>query len=221
MPSTNTLTAFYSFTPSTLIQSSQVNNNFSAVRGNFIPIDPTASAAAPAFTYDLGGYGHEWRGVYGQYMTMYGNTAGSVPALPTTTAVHIYAKSDGKVYKKSSAGETEIGAGGGVLTPIGSMASPQTITVLGGIGWTSTSGDRQIWYVTGDTTTGTDLIANPQITNGTTLGQELIIWNADPARLVKLDNGSGLDLPDSWEGTMIHLVWNGTATGWSELYRRF
>ena len=220
MPSTNTLTSFYTFTPSTLIKSAEMNSNFQGIRGHFIPIDTTTTAAAPAFTYDLGGYGHEWRGIYGQYLTIYGNTAGSVPALPTTTAVHIYAKSDGKVYKKTSAGETEIGAGGGVLSPTGSFAAPSTVTAAGGISWTSTSGDRQVFYVIGDTTTGTDVTANPQSTNGTTLGQELIVWNTDPTRLVKLQNGTGLELPGDWEGTMLHLIWNGTATGWSELYRR-
>lgn len=222
MPSTSTITAFHSFTPSTLIRSSEMNTNLSAIRGHFIPVDPSASSAAPAFTYDLGGYGHEWRGVYGQYLTMYGNTAGSVPALPTTTAVHIYAKSDGKVYKASSAGETEIGSGGGgVLTPIGSRASPNTITAAGGISWTTTSGDRQIWWIRGATTTGVDVSADPQITVGATIGQELIVVGMDDSRTVTLEDGDGLDLNGpfvAYDSSSLHLCWDGT--NWFEIGRR-
>lgn len=108
MPSTNTITSFNSFSALTVIKSALVNANFSIYRGHLIPVDPTASSS-PDLTYDLGGDTHSWRGIYGQYQIMYQNTAGSIPASPTATAMALYFKTDGLLYKKSPAGtETAI-----------------------------------------------------------------------------------------------------------------
>lgn len=64
MPSTATITAFYSFSAKTLIQSAQHNTNFGAFRGHIIPIDPNTSTAAATGTYDLGSTEYSWRNVY-------------------------------------------------------------------------------------------------------------------------------------------------------------
>jgi len=44
-PSTDTITAFNTFTPSTLIASARVNENFANFRGHLIPIDASLTAA--------------------------------------------------------------------------------------------------------------------------------------------------------------------------------
>jgi len=108
MPSSATITAFYSFTATTpnapkIIKSAEVNNNFSVFRGHIIPVDPTA-ASSPSHTYDLGAAGHSWRGVHNLYNTMYNNTASSVPATPSSGYSQLYFKDDGLLYKKNSSG---------------------------------------------------------------------------------------------------------------------
>lgn len=104
MPSTNTITSFYSFTPGGYIYSAEVNNNFNNFRGHILPIDPNTATAAETRTYDLGSNDYMWRSSYVGYSVMYGNTAGSVPANPTATNYAIYFKNDGSLYKKNSAG---------------------------------------------------------------------------------------------------------------------
>ena len=110
MPSTATITAFYSFTALTTVRSSLVNSNFSTFRGHFIPID-TDTATSSNLTHDLGADGHSWRGVYGQYGIFYANTTGSVPAAPSSGKMALYFKDNGNLYKKNSSGtETQLDA---------------------------------------------------------------------------------------------------------------
>lgn len=83
MPSSATITAFYSFTPTTAnspsyIRSAEVNNNFSAFRGHFIPIDPNTATAATTRTYDLGSDDYRWRRVYGKVWENIASTTGSM-----------------------------------------------------------------------------------------------------------------------------------------------
>lgn len=63
MPSTATITAFYSFTQNTKARASQVTNNFSVFRGHFISIDPN-TVTSTDITYDLGSDEHRWRTSY-------------------------------------------------------------------------------------------------------------------------------------------------------------
>jgi hypothetical protein len=58
MPSTATITTFYSFTPNTVIRSAYVNNNFDVFRGHLLPVDPTSSAAATNDAYDINASDH-------------------------------------------------------------------------------------------------------------------------------------------------------------------
>lgn len=109
MPSSQTITSFYSFSALTTIRSGEVNTNFSAFRGHLIPVDPNTATAAATMTYDLGSIDHMWRGNYAQYGIMYANTSGSVPTVPTTTAYGLYFKNDGNLYKRNSSGtETQV-----------------------------------------------------------------------------------------------------------------
>lgn len=103
MPSTATITAFYTFAPLTEIKSAEMNNNFSTFRGHIIPID-TDTATSSNLTHDLGAYTHMWRGSYFQYAGMYQNTASSIPATPDAGRMAMYFKDDGYLYKKLPSG---------------------------------------------------------------------------------------------------------------------
>lgn len=63
MPSTATITAYYSFTGGTKARASQVQNNFDMLRGHIIPIDPNTQTAANGL-YDLGSTEWRWRALY-------------------------------------------------------------------------------------------------------------------------------------------------------------
>lgn len=78
MPSSATITAFYSFAALTTIRSSEVNNNFSTYRGHILPVDPNTSTAATTETYDLGSSDHRWRYVYGKINPSIVSTTGSM-----------------------------------------------------------------------------------------------------------------------------------------------
>lgn len=223
MPATYTLTTFYTFAPLTQIKSAEVNNNFSAIRGHIIPVDPNTATAGATLTYDLGYTGHFWRGVFNQYNIMYANTTGSVPATPDAGTVAFYFKSDGKAYKKTSDGvENEVG--GGALVVTSTRAAPLTLTVLG-FTMTAASGARQMFFITGDTTTGTNITANPQIsvsptTTSLVVGQELIIVGRDDSRPVIFEDGNGLRLNGQFNAnadSILGLVWDGSV--FNEMFR--
>lgn len=78
MPSTATITAFYSFTANTKARSSQVNDNFSIFRGHLLPIDPNTQTAINN-TYDLGSSEYYFR-------TGYIKTLYQAPTDATTSA---------------------------------------------------------------------------------------------------------------------------------------
>lgn len=63
MPSSNTVTAFYTFVSGTRARASQVNNNFDIFRGHLIPIETNTATAADA-SYDLGSTDYRWRRIY-------------------------------------------------------------------------------------------------------------------------------------------------------------
>lgn len=63
MPSTATITAYYTFVAGTKARAGQVNTNFSNHRGHNIPIDPNTAAGANN-TYDLGSTEYQWRNLY-------------------------------------------------------------------------------------------------------------------------------------------------------------
>lgn len=217
MPSSATITSFYSFTALTTIRSADVNTNFSTFRGHIIPVDPTA-ASSPTITYDLGADGHAWRNVYAKGLHIFGDTVG---ATPPSGYYNVYVKStDGKAYKKDSSG-TESQLGGGALVAAGTPSAPSTITAAGGISYTFAAGERQILYLVGDTTTGTDITANPQVAAATTtsVNLELYLYGTDNDRFVTLDDSNGISLPGTrvlYSGSVLALLWNGTT--WKELF---
>jgi len=220
MPSSATITSgdLTDFVAGTKIQSSKVDNNFSVWRGHNLPVSTDTSTAATSGTYDLGSTDHYWRGVHSQYGVHYVNTAGSVPATPAANYLHTYSKQN-ELYQKNSSGvEKQVGG----WTFVGSRTSPSTITAAGGIAFDIASGMKQMWFITGDTTVGTDITANPQIAAGT-LGAEimLVVPNTSTSRPVLLDHGNGLDQNGYFgasAGCNIHYFYDGLS--WQEKTRR-
>lgn len=86
-----TITSFYDFTPGTKARAGHVNTNFSAFRGDAIPVDPNTAASAD-LTYDLGTTEYRWKDVYLQRIMLSDvTTAGLyIQGSSTGTAVEIY-----------------------------------------------------------------------------------------------------------------------------------
>jgi len=63
MPSSATITSFFTFVANTKAKASQANTNFSNFRGTLVPIDPN-TAAATDLTYDIGSDEHRWNAGY-------------------------------------------------------------------------------------------------------------------------------------------------------------
>lgn len=113
MPSSATITSYYTFAPLTTIRSAQVNSMFDLWRGHVIPIDGSLTSFSN-HAYDLGAAGYSWRGLFSQYGNFYQNTTGSVPAAPAAGRMALYFKDDGLLYKKNPAGtEAAVGSAGG------------------------------------------------------------------------------------------------------------
>lgn len=88
MPSTATITAFYTFTANTKARASLVNANFDIFRGHLLPLSPSTQTAINN-TYDLGSSEYRWKTGYfrevdiqsstttGQALQITGLTSGS------------------------------------------------------------------------------------------------------------------------------------------------
>lgn len=63
MPSTATITAFYSFVANTKARATQVNNNFDVFRGHILPVSAVTQTASDGL-YDLGSNEYRWRNLY-------------------------------------------------------------------------------------------------------------------------------------------------------------
>ena len=71
-----TITAFYTFSPLQTIQSAHFNNNFSLIRGNFIPIDASSSSSVNS-AYNLGSTNYYWKQLYVERKHIVASTSGS------------------------------------------------------------------------------------------------------------------------------------------------
>jgi hypothetical protein len=85
MPSSATITAFYSFTANTKARASQVQNNFDVFRGHFIPVHPS-TATSVGSTYDLGSAEYRWRNAYFKSAFMGSTSTGYSIEESTTTS---------------------------------------------------------------------------------------------------------------------------------------
>lgn len=86
MPSSATITTYYTFTANTKARSSQVNNNFGLYRGHNIPIEPLTATAADML-YDLGSAGYRWRDGYLGTVNLAGSTSTTAVTFKGLTAV--------------------------------------------------------------------------------------------------------------------------------------
>jgi hypothetical protein len=91
MPSTATITAFYSFTANTKARATQVNNNFDVFRGHIIAVDPNTATAAATNTYDLGSTERRWRTPYVASIDFLGATTTAQQRLRGDTASSVQA----------------------------------------------------------------------------------------------------------------------------------
>ena len=109
-----------------------------------------------------------------------------------------------------------VGSGG--LVAYGNAVSPQIIAATAGI--LSTPDQRQLWIV--KSAGGPQVItANPQITPGTIVGQEMFIQGTSDTDYIVLNDSNGLSLNGSvglTNNAGIDLIWNGVC--WSESSRR-
>lgn len=74
MPSTATITSFYTFSAGTKARSSEVNTNFSVLRGHIIPIDPNTTTSINN-TYDIGSSEYYWKTGYFGSVDILGSTS--------------------------------------------------------------------------------------------------------------------------------------------------
>lgn len=138
------------------------------------------------------------------------------PSSPIAGRNKVYYKTDGKLYQLNSSGsETLLGAGAYIIS--GSRASPTNITAGGGI--TFSGQQRELAFVQGS---GGHVIvtANPQISAGTAVGQELTVMGRNDSQTLTLSNGTGLELNGEavlGASDSLLLVWDGTV--WVELSR--
>ena len=108
MPSTATITSFYSFSAGNVIRSSEVNTNFSNFRGHLLPIN-TDTATASNREHDLGASDHAWRKFYLQYNHFYLNDTVTSSDNPPAGFISYYFKADGNAYTRDSSGtETNV-----------------------------------------------------------------------------------------------------------------
>lgn len=158
--------------------------------------------------------------------TLYGGAspAGVATRLAgNTTTTRKFLKQDGTgtdanapAWATLEAGDIPSGVGG--LAVSGTRASPTAITAGGGI--TADSVLRSLQFIQGSGG-AVDITANPQISAGTTVGQEVVLIGRSDTNTVTLDDGTGLSLNGSCildADNAIGLFWDGT--NWSELWRR-
>lgn len=92
MPSTATITSFYTFIAADKARSSEVNYNFGNFRGHYFPVDPTATAGANN-AYDLGST--EWRWLSGYAANL------DVSITTTVSMVIVGLSSGGMSFRKN------------------------------------------------------------------------------------------------------------------------
>jgi len=117
------------------------------------------------------------------------------------------------------------GSGGGSSTLFGSTGSPRSVVaatvITSGASHMSTTANKQMVFVVGSISGESDVSANPQITNGTIVGQEMRLVGTSDANYILLEDGNGLSLNGPWysyNNDTLDLYWNGTV--WSEFSRR-
>jgi hypothetical protein len=106
MPSSATITAFYTFSANAKARASQVNNNFDTFRGHIIPVHVSTVTSANN-TYDLGSTEYRWRNSYLASVYLGTTTTSFNISQETTTGEILSLKKNGTtVFNFSSVGQT-------------------------------------------------------------------------------------------------------------------
>lgn len=140
----------------------------------------------------------------------------SAPATPATGYTVSYFKTDGRFYGKNSAG-TEFLLGAGAFILNGSRGSP--VAIAASAGYTFLGNQRELAFIQGSGGPVSVTAAN-QVSNGTDVGQELVLMGRSDTNTVELSNGNNLELNGNivlGESDSLSLVWDGT--NWIELSR--
>jgi hypothetical protein len=120
----------------------------------------------------------------------------------------------------SVTGQSIVISGGSGYQVYGTRGNPELITAVGGI--TAHADQRQLHFIAGSGGAIT-ITANPSISPGTIIGQELLLCGATGSNSVQINDGSGVNqngqiIIDADEA--IGYVWSGTGSGWFETFRR-
>lgn len=152
MPVSQTITAFYSFNPSTTIRSAEVNNNFNFIRGHIYPIDGSLTAFANN-AYDLGSSSFGWRGLY------LGSSA-TLNVINSSLTTFSFPTTSGRLALASAPTIQRFTSGSGTYTTPAGVSFIKVKMVGGGAGGagsgTGTSGGNST--AGGNTTFGTSLL---------------------------------------------------------------
>lgn len=109
MPSSATITAFYSFSANTRARASQVQANFDNFRGHLLPIEPLTITSSD-ITYDLGSDEHRWRTAYIKTLNLDGVTSTSGATIETEQS--ITSLGPAVVFKINGSEVARLGSGG-------------------------------------------------------------------------------------------------------------
>ncbi len=203
MPSSATITTFYTFVANSKARASQVNLNFSLWRGHVIPIHPDTATSADN-SYDLGSSEYYWRNLY----------VGEVDLRTSTSTASLRLKGDTSATAGAFVFEIEgqevarigpNGFGGGDLAPnsvtIGALFSRYTSATA-----TASDGGVAIRSFTQSTVTAQTNISGSTITV-TGIGRPMIVGISGNVNM-----GVNIATAGGWEITaVIELMKDGSS----------
>ena len=179
-----------------------------------LPSTPADQNATQVFIDGLCCGLDEWNLIQGSNTAYIQFNAGSIPQ--TGQSVYFFYLANPFVFGTQPPVVAPVGSGG--LSAYGNAVSPEIVSATAGI--LSTPDQRQLWIV--KSSGGPQLVtANPQITPGTIVGQEMYIQGASSIDYLIFQDGNGLSLNGSISLTNnegIDLIWNGIS--WFEVSRR-
>lgn len=103
MPSSATLTSFYTFSGGNRAKSSEVNANFGNFRGHFFPIDPTTTAGANN-AYNVGSSDYRWDSGFFQNVDLSITSTASLIISGLSSGLMSFKKDGSEVFKITNNG---------------------------------------------------------------------------------------------------------------------
>lgn len=141
MPSTDTITAFYTFLRARPARASQANANFAALRGHMLPIDPNTATAISA-TYDVGALDSRWRALYSRTLDLSQTTTTSRTVSATTGGSFIFKEGSTEMLRVTAPAYFLSGyAAGDIGVTTSSVAGGFAVSSVLNTTWTTPAGD--------------------------------------------------------------------------------